>query len=124
MAVHHDEVLWRSCVEKAQVLFKTAVLPELLGKWYSRQSEDAVTTLPGPSAIVEQAPPSTGNDTVVYCYCQGPERDNMVACDNPSCQYMWFHFDCLKVTSPPKSKLWLCPDCRRLPQFARKRKTV
>ena len=121
--IYPDEVLWLSCVEKTEVFFKTAILPELLGKWFSRPSENSVITLPGPSTSVEEAP-STGNATEVYCYCRGPERDDMVACDNPSCPYMWFHFDCLKITAPPRNKLWFCPECRKLPQFARKRKTV
>ena len=34
----------------------------------------------------------------------------MVACDNPSCPYIWFHFDCLKITAAI-NKLWFCPEC-------------
>ena len=76
--IYPDEVLWLSCVEKA------AILPELLGKWYSRPSENPVITLPGPSTSAEEAP-STNNATEVYCYCRGPERGDMVTCDNPLC---------------------------------------
>ena len=111
--------VWR----RLKFFFKTAILPELQGKWYSRPSENAVITLSGPSTSAEEGP-STSNATEVYCYCRGPERDDMVACDNPSCPYMWFHFDCLKLTAPPRSKLWFCPECRKLPQFACKRKTI
>ena len=26
--------------------------------------------------------------TESYCYCQGPERDDMIVCDNPTCPYV------------------------------------
>ena len=31
-----DEEFWSVCVEKAHYFFRTAILPELLGKWYNQ----------------------------------------------------------------------------------------
>ena len=35
----------------------------------------------------------------------------MIACDDQSCRYEWFHFSCVNVTAAPSGD-WLCPDCR------------
>lgn len=116
--IYPDEEFWLSCIQKAQVIFKTAILPELLGKLFSRPPKKLLSELstePGPSS-----------DTAAecYCYCKGPERHNMIACDNPVCPYAWFHFDCLKLTAPPQTKQWFCPKCKKLPQYSRKKRKV
>lgn len=49
-------------------------------------------------------------DEVLYCVCQEVSFGNMVACDNPDCQYEWFHYDCVGLTEPP-SGTWYCPMC-------------
>ena len=67
-------MLWLSYVETAEVYFKTSILHELLGKWYTRPSENSVIALPGPATSEEEAP-SIGNATEVYCYCRGPELE-------------------------------------------------
>ena len=47
----------------------------------------------------------------------------MIACDNPNCMIEWFHLECLIIQSVPKGKSkWYCPDCRKLPEFTRKKK--
>ena len=58
----------------------------------------------------------------MYCYCNGPEEGEMVGCDNPSCNYQWFHLTCLKMDFPPKTKFWYCSDCQKIPKFQRKTK--
>ena len=57
-----------------------------------------------------------------FCYCNGPEIGEMIACDNNDCSIEWFHLKCLKINSNsiPKGK-WYCPDCRTLPKFSRSR---
>ena len=49
-----------------------------------------------------------------FCYCQQGEHGEMVGCDNPNCMYQWFHLECLKLKTFPKSHKWYCPDCRKL----------
>ena len=80
-----------------------------------------VSVLP---SLSDEPGPSTSTAAESYCYCRGPERDDMTACDSPTYSYVWFHFDCLKLSTTPRTKQWLCPECRKLPQYSReKRKT-
>ncbi|EIN07640.1 hypothetical protein PUNSTDRAFT_126631 [Punctularia strigosozonata HHB-11173 SS5] len=48
-----------------------------------------------------------------YCLCHQVSYGQMIGCDNPSCPYEWFHYDCVNVTAPPKNNAkWYCPVCR------------
>ncbi len=96
--IHHEE-LWLNCVSQDRVLFENSILPELLGKFFSRPPEAKI-----PSVTLESV-------NEVYCYCRGPEAGDMVGCDHKGCPYKWFHLSCLKF---PKSKVWYRPDCRKL----------
>ncbi|KZT71557.1 hypothetical protein DAEQUDRAFT_744233 [Daedalea quercina L-15889] len=50
------------------------------------------------------------DDKEVYCTCQRMSYGEMIACDNPSCRYQWFHLDCVHLKSPlPES--WYCNEC-------------
>ena len=48
--VYPDESLWVECVKKAHIFFRTAILPEVIGKWFSRPPKraesDAVSVQP------------------------------------------------------------------------------
>ncbi|XP_054280437.1 inhibitor of growth protein 3-like [Macrosteles quadrilineatus] len=45
-----------------------------------------------------------------YCICNEVAFGGMVACDNQTCPYEWFHYPCVGITDPPKGK-WYCPQC-------------
>ncbi|XP_014669538.1 PREDICTED: inhibitor of growth protein 3-like [Priapulus caudatus] len=45
-----------------------------------------------------------------YCICNQVSYGDMVGCDNESCPFEWFHYDCVGITQPPKGK-WYCPSC-------------
>uniref|UniRef100_A0A1B6D9N5 Inhibitor of growth protein n=1 Tax=Clastoptera arizonana TaxID=38151 RepID=A0A1B6D9N5_9HEMI len=45
-----------------------------------------------------------------YCICNEVAFGDMVACDNKTCPYEWFHYQCVGITDPPKGK-WYCPQC-------------
>ena len=47
----------------------------------------------------------------LFCFCRKGEYGSMIACDNPSSRYEWFHFSCVNVTAAPSGD-WFCPDCR------------
>ena len=73
------------------------ILPEILGRWYTRtcisnsgtdpeaciQPDPELSTEPNPSSesVLESSTPLESQ----YCYCQEPERDGveMIACDHP-----------------------------------------
>jgi hypothetical protein len=105
---------------KAKALFENSILPELLGRWFSRPPDDTVpsTSTSRPTNDISVVP----DDPSKYCYCQEGEHGEMVGCDNTDCPYQWFHLDCLNLTKPPKGKIWYCPDCRKLDKFMRKSK--
>ncbi|KAI1821237.1 inhibitor of growth proteins N-terminal histone-binding-domain-containing protein [Xylaria intraflava] len=45
-----------------------------------------------------------------YCMCQAVSYGDMVACDNPSCPFEWFHWSCVGLKSEPEGR-WYCPSC-------------
>jgi inhibitor of growth protein 3 len=60
------------------------------------------------------------SDDTKYCFCQRVSFGDMVACDNDSCQYQWFHWECVGIKEEPVGD-WLCPDCRKQPSNKIKR---
>lgn len=113
-----DFQFWTGCITKASHFFKTCILPELLGKWYTRSNK--IYAIAFDSATSSTACSEPNSKQLYYCYCKGPEEGEMIACDNTDCQIEWFHLDCLKIHSVPKGK-WYCPDCRKLPQFIKRK---
>ena len=46
----------------------------------------------------------------LYCYCQEGEHGKMIMCENPDCQYVWFHYECVGIRRAHRGS-WYCPDC-------------
>lgn len=122
-----DECFWEANVAKVQHLFEVGIMPELLGRWFSRLPEQPTDTQPASNP--NPSHPCSDRDkelstatTDKYCYCQGDEYGEMVGCDNDDCPYKWFHLECLHLKSLPKSKEWYCPDCRKVEKYKKKRK--
>ena len=125
-----DIEFWSQCVKKSTEFFTVCILPELLGRWYTRPciSSKGSTHPPGPSS--ESIPEcsslseSQANSAAKkYCYCQDSENDGdeMIACDYSHCAIEWFHTRCLKITTIPSGR-WYCPTCRKLPECKRRKK--
>ena len=121
-----DEDFWRQNVPKAKEFFFRGILPELIGRWFSRPTPTTQGTQLDPeSPLVPEASQSTttvsesangsSNDSppLRICYCREGEHGQMVGCDNEDCPYQWFHLDCLKLKAFPKSKTWYCPECQK-----------
>jgi len=50
----------------------------------------------------------------LYCFCQKTDdkRQAMIACDNPSCKFEWFHFQCVGLQEEEDLVgQWFCPSC-------------
>ena len=45
-----------------------------------------------------------------YCFCNNVSYGDMIACDNKTCPYEWFHFPCVGLTAKPEGK-WFCQKC-------------
>lgn len=114
-----DATFWNSRVESSKHFFQVCLLPELLGKWYSRPS------IPRGKSWSDQLQEheNTGSTNTLFCYCQKPKDTTVewIGCDNPYCPIEWFHLKYLGISSVPRSK-WYCPDCRKLPGFNKNRK--
>ncbi|XP_060085336.1 uncharacterized protein LOC132564723 [Ylistrum balloti] len=122
--IEPNDQLWQEMSTTAKDFHSIAIMPELVGKFYSHPSRTshAETRQDGPLNVVNGATTLPGDDRViddkehVYCICQQPETPDreMVACENENCKLEWFHLDCLKLTKSrlPKGK-WYCPDCKR-----------
>ncbi|XP_065916067.1 uncharacterized protein [Dysidea avara] len=109
--IYPDEQKIGECINHAEAFFKICLLPELLAKWYSRK-----VVMPDQTVSA-----SVVNSKYIYCYCKKDIGGEMVGCDNPDCKHgSWFHLVCLKIPKPRSCK-WYCPDCRRMPEFTRKR---
>ena len=136
--IYRNNKFWKDhCVPKAKVFFKTCLLPELLGGWYIRplmpptefdsnstnlETQHSTRALQDDSQCTSssQSGGAVQPSSQTFCYCNGPEIGEMIACDNNDCTIEWFHLKCLRISSDsiPKGK-WYCPDCRTLPKFSR-----
>ena len=124
--IYPDEEFWLVNLALVKDFYTTAILPELLGKFFSRphQSHHIQTNAPAGQEALTTGPTVAGptGGTDVYCYCNGPDEGQMVGCDNSDCLHIWFHLKCLGLKSEPKFKLWYCPECRQRPEFQRRKK--
>ena len=119
-----DEEKWQEMARKADHFFRTAVLPELVGKFYTRLPGSGLPLQPVASTSADNDSNKTSTSCGTedrWCYCDQVEFGEMVCCDNENCDIKWFHFECLNLKNKPKSKTWYCPDCRKIPEFSRKR---
>lgn len=56
-----------------------------------------------------------------YCLCGRVSFGEMIACDDDECEIEWFHYECVGLTAPLKSKAkWYCPACTAKRNKARK----
>ena len=102
--IYLDEDFLVESIVQAGQFYTVAILPELLGKWYTRS--DIM-----PSAVVNDSTSAEYN----YCYCKAELGGTMICCENDECsQGQWFHLTCLKLQSAPRCKKWYCPHCRKL----------
>lgn len=70
-----------------------------------------VTQVVKPVAI---APTNAVKEEEVYCVCRTGSTGKMIACDDRKCNYVWYHYKCLGLSSsfePAKSEKWYCPEC-------------
>lgn len=67
----------------------------------------------GEEDMDEEDDEDEGNeDTRVYCTCRTVSHGDMVACDNDSCPYEWFHWKCVGLSREPVGT-WFCDECRK-----------
>ncbi len=98
-----DSEHWSNMLTKLSLFWRTCILPEILGRWYTRK--------------MDLKKELGSNPTVGTCYCRRMSKEPTATCSNPDCPISVFHVACLCIENVPKS--WLCPHCRKLPKFLR-----
>ena len=104
--IHPDNDFITSVLEKAMLLVKYGIVPELAGKWFSRAPnfvEHVLGTNDSTSSDTEQQ---------LWCYCKGGEFGEMIACEDEFCPITWFHTNSLKMEQIPQGA-WYCSDCTK-----------
>ena len=102
-----DKEFLVNAIAKSTHFFKYGVLPELLGKWYTKAvcipiATEAEAENPGTSGSVNTISQTTDNTATAghkkWCYCHKEESGKMIACDSDWCLIQWFHTRCLNTT--------------------------
>ena len=99
-----DEALITSALPTAKKFFNCCILPELIGKWYTR-----------PRPTTENNDPHMQEDEEddgSWCHFKQTKGGDMVGCDNRSCSTKWFHLECVGLSTVPRGK-WYCTTCKR-----------
>ena len=116
-----DEILWNTICEKSKHIFVTAILPELVGKFYARLP---FSNKPLPLCCTSDNA-KLNKDSVklnkvqedIWCFCAQVESGKIIFCDNEECPIGWFHYLCIGISCAPRAK-WYCPDCRKTCQVS------
>ena len=96
-----DFTHWEAQVKKLSLFWRICVLPEILGRWYTRKRD------------LEIDCSTLNNDDDGYCRSKTDEKT--VVCSNKDCPISTFHPSCLCITKIPKT--WYCPNYRKFPEF-------
>ena len=105
--INHDTEHSKNVMSKLEVFWKICILPEMLGRWYTRRC-DQPDSVPDKNAI---------------CFCRGSQSDGVVSCSNVECPYGKFHKACLALENVSMPKKWYCPHCCKLAQFKKGKKS-
>ena len=81
--ITEDETFLNNIIPRAERFFKLCVLPELLGKWFTRSHSRQV-----PCDISDNT--ETEEDSGMWCYCRESKGGDMICCENKSCSVKWF----------------------------------
>ena len=95
--IKRDVAFFQECLNRVNDLLINAILPEIIGCWYSMPRVQSV---------------QTHKEGTTFCVCRGTDDGTkMICCDNKDCSNgQWFHVRCLKIARVPKGK-WFCPKC-------------
>jgi hypothetical protein len=114
--IHFNPEFYEQICAKAEVFFRRALLPELVGKYFTRLSNINQTDMNSVHILkrITSSQKDDGNVGERFCYCRGLEEPPMVGCDGENCKIVWFHFSCVNITKSPEeieTVKWYCPDC-------------
>ena len=96
--ITRDLDIWHEYTAKAETVFRNGILPELLGKVFTRVPKLLVND----NLNMEQ-----------FCYCKGSIKSQLYPCSKSTCERKKFHLECLNLKNAVK-KRWVCSDCRNV----------
>ena len=86
-----DECHLNHVLPKLSQFWQYCILPEILGRWYTRRSH-LLKAVEGCKSI---------------CFCRVETEEFTIKCHNEECPISFYHPSCLKISKFPKN--WLCP---------------
>ena len=97
--IERDPEFFNTHLQKVNEVYKVAILPELLARWYTKPKESYITQ-PGSN---------------LFCYCRVQDDVSLVlVCKGSSCVFKKFHLNCCGLSRRPSvHRAWFCTDCRR-----------
>lgn len=95
-----DNEFFNCHLPRANEVYKVAILPELLAKWFTQPKEDSSDT-------------QLANK--LFCYCRVKDEESLVLiCSGSLCVFRKFHMRCCGLSRRPSvNRAWFCTDCRR-----------
>ena len=98
--IHKDNDFIMEKVPTATKFFVLAVLPELIGRWYSK-SHVSIPQIQSKKDSAENV-----------CTCQSIIDSEIITCSDKLCVVKKYHISCLGIEHVSKKK-WFCPYCSR-----------
>jgi hypothetical protein len=93
-----DSEFWYTNLARVKSFVTKAVLPEMLGRYFSRTSSKLKQLVNQPS-------------TCEPCLCKQTTSETIITCASETCPVKLYHQKCMGLKNKPK-KSWLCPTCR------------
>ena len=95
-----DDEFFNTHLSRANEVYKVAILPELLAKWYTQPKES--------SSDAKSA-------SKLFCYCRVKDDESLVlVCSSSLCVFRKFHLKCCGLRRRPSlNRAWFCTDCRK-----------
>ena len=78
--IQPNEEFISAALERATLFFKFGILPEILGKWYSKAP--LYLTSDGVGVTIKDPQYSDHVGKEVWCFCRQEESGQMIACDS------------------------------------------
>ena len=97
-----DEEFLNEAIKRAITFYKYGVLPELVGKWYTKSASMAQLHAIPEGNVQSSHESSASNSERRWCYCKKEKEGELIGCDNSQCSIEWFHTTCLKITTIQK----------------------
>ena len=94
--VYPDVHFWEKLEKKLTSFYVINVLPEIMTRRLKQELEMECES----------------DKENVFCICQKGSSGRMIACDNRSCKYQWFHYQCVGIKRAPRG-VWYCPTCKK-----------